>query len=159
MERLATRPQMPLVEFGDGLGDNAVALRVVGDQAFDDEGRGVAPTEGRPMLSLSTVSETRHSAKAESASVKVGLWYHIVGVFGAAGELQLPDDADSAADKELAEMEAGHEVNAADFEGVGVDLREQEDAANEVIKDANALSREEAKCDVCGKVATPTPDP
>ena len=40
-----------------------------------------------------------------------------------------------------------------------MDLREQEDAANEVIKDANALSREEAKCDVCGKVATPTPDP
>ena len=40
-----------------------------------------------------------------------------------------------------------------------MDLREQEDAANEVIKDANALSREEAKCDVCGKVASPTPDP
>ena len=33
-----------------------------------------------------------------------------------------------------------------------MDLREQEDAANEVIKDANALSREEARCDVCGKL-------
>ena len=40
-----------------------------------------------------------------------------------------------------------------------MDLREQEDAANEVIKDANALSREEAKCDVCGKVASPTSNP
>ena len=40
-----------------------------------------------------------------------------------------------------------------------MDLREQEDAANEVLKDANGLSREESKCDVCEKVALPLPLP
>lgn len=36
-------------------------------------------------------------------------------------------------------------------------LRLQEDAANEVLKDANALSREEARCDVCEKAHAEVP--